>query len=160
MDYLPVTLLVRMEVTRWKFEFETTPSIIGIGVFTILGMAGFFILETRMVFLPVAFLAGVVAGLLSSSHSQTGNNGIVVSLVGFFLIMAFSAAQHVSGIAESRNLSLGDQLFLTFTVILAEAFLAFVTILPLGYIGAMLVGIIRKKWQPAKGPRDFRNLGR
>lgn len=73
-----------MEVTRWKFEFESTPTFIGICVFGVLGILGFFFFNDRIVFLPVAFIAGVVTGLLSSSHTQTGNNGIVVTLVGSF----------------------------------------------------------------------------
>lgn len=149
-----------MHISRWRFEFETTPAIVGISVFAGLAIAGFFILETRMVFFPAAFFAGIVAGILSSSHSQTGNNGIVVSAIGFFLIMVFSATQHVSSIADSRNLSFGDELFLIFGVFLAEAFLFFVTLLPLGYTGAALIGIIRKRRQPADSTRTSRNLER
>ena len=147
-----------MEITHWKFEFETSPSLIGISVYGVSGIVGFFLFGTRVVFLPVAFFAGMVAGILSSSHAHTGNNGIIVSIAGFLLIMLFSASQHVSSLTDSNDLILGDQLFFALAIFLAEAFLSFVTVLPLGYFGAQLIGIIRKKRQPYTEPRNLGNL--
>lgn len=149
-----------MEVTRWGFEFETTPSLVGICVFGLLGIVGFLLVDDRIVFLPVAFLAGVVTGLLSSSHEQTTNNGIVVSVVGSVLIMIFSASQYVSSLTEANDVALGDQVFLGVILFLAEGTLVFAVILPLGYVGALVVGIVRKRRHPGTEPRDLRNLGR
>lgn len=149
-----------MEVARWGFEFETTPSLVGICVFGSLGILGFFVVDDRIVFLPVAFLAGVVTGLLSSSHEQTANNGIVVSVVGSVLIMIFSASQYVSSLTEASDVALGDQVFLGVVLFLAEGILVFAVILPLGYVGALSIEILRKRRQPGTEPRDLRDLGR
>lgn len=130
----------------------------GVLVFVLFGVIGFSVAD-RIVFLPVAFLAGVVNGLLSSSHKQTGNNGIVVTLVGFLLITSFSTSQYVSSLADSRRLVLGDQLFFGVTLFLAEGALIMGIILPIGYMGALVTGVIRKRRQPATAPRDLRNLG-
>lgn len=149
-----------MEISRWKFEFEFTPSLIGVGFFVALGVAGFVGMESRMVFFPAAFLAGVITGLLSRTHAMTGNNSIVVTVVGFALIMAFSASQNVSSMTGFRDMGIGDQLFLGAAFFLAEATFVFALILPLGYGGALLIGVIRKRREPGTEPRNIRNLGR
>lgn len=149
-----------MEVTRWRFEFERTPTVVGSCVFGVLGILGYLYATDRIVFLPVAFVAGVVTGLLSSSHTHTGNNGIVVTVVGFLLVMIFSTSRYVSSLAATNDLTLGDQLFFGIALFLAEGALVAAVLLPLGYGGALLVGIIRKRRRPGTEPRDLRNLGR
>lgn len=149
-----------MEVTRWKFEFESRPTMIGILVYVIFGIVGFFFIDDRIVFLPVAFFAGVVAGLLSNSHQQTGNNGIVVTLVGSFLVMVYSAALHVSSQPDSNDMAIGDQLFYGLVFFLAEGVLVIAILLPLGYIGAIAIGGIRKRRQPETEPRELPDSGR
>lgn len=147
-----------MGARRWKTEFEIIPCLLGLSVFVSLGV--FFGVDDRLVFLPVAFLGGIVTGLLSSSHKHTGNNGFVVTVVGFVLITVFSTSQHVASLTESRGLGLGDQLFFGVALFLVEALLIVVIILPIGYMGALLTGAIRKRRQPGTEHRDLRNLGR
>jgi hypothetical protein len=144
-----------MQIKRWNFEFETGPSITGIFAFAMFGIIGFYVVNDRIVFLPAAFLAGVITGLLSSSHTISTNNGIVTTIVGFFLIIVFSTAQYVSSLAPSSELSSADQLFFGIIFFLAEGMLVFFIVLPVGYGGALVIGKIRKKRHSGPEPRDY-----
>lgn len=149
-----------MEVAGGRFTFEAGPSLVGICVYVGLAVLGFVSLETRMVLFPVAFLAGAVAGLLTSSPTLIGNNGIVVAVVGYLCAMLLSAAQRVSAVTYAREVTSGDAVFLGIVFFVAEATFVGAILFVVGYAGALVVEKLRSRFGPGGSPRDLTRLDR
>lgn len=149
-----------MEVAGGGFTFEVRPSLVGIGLYVGLAVLGFVSLETRMVLFPIALLAGAVTGLLTSSHTLIGNNGIVVAVVGYLCVMLLSAAQRVSALTYARDLTPGDAVFFGIAFFLAEAIFVGGILFITGYAGALIVEKLRTRFEPSGSQRDLSLLDR
>lgn len=149
-----------MEVAGWGFTFEAKPSLVGIGFFVGVGVLGFVLLETRMVLLPIAFLAGVIAGLFTTSRDLIGNNGIVVAVVGYVCVMVLSAAQRVLALAYTMDVTPGDAMFFGIAFFVAEAISVGAILFIFGYAGALTVEKLRTRFEPRESPRDLSRLNR
>ncbi|ELY90606.1 hypothetical protein C483_11116 [Natrialba hulunbeirensis JCM 10989] len=125
------------------FEFDRRPVLWGAIAVVILGFAVNFLLNRPLWLVLVALVGGGVAAARSDFYEVPANNGAVAAVLGTLALIPFLAFARVSwlfGIEGS-----GDTLFLSAVLGLAWVAIVLIVLAPLGYVGGMLVDMIRRR---------------
>ncbi|OIB55543.1 hypothetical protein [Natrialba sp. SSL1] len=125
------------------FEFDRGPVLWGAIAVVILGFTVNFLLNRPLWLVLVALVGGGVAAARSDFYEVPANNGAVAAVLGTLALIPFLAFARVSwlfGIEGS-----GDTLFLSAVLGLAWVAIVLIVLAPLGYVGGMLVDMIRRR---------------
>jgi len=122
------------------FEFDWGPALWATAATILIGLVVNFVLFRPSWIIPGALAAGGVAAARSDYYQPSGNSGAIGVAIGAILvspILAFSRA-FVFG-------SGGDVAFITVVLALGWLTIVAMVMVPMGYLGALLVDYTRKR---------------
>jgi hypothetical protein len=108
----------------------------------LVGLVVNFVLYRPGWLVPGAAVAGGVAAARSGYYQPSGNNGAIGVVIGMLLISPVLAAPRVGLFADTGS---GDVAFLTIALTLGWVAGIAIVVIPVGYLGALVVDYTRKK---------------
>lgn len=123
------------------FEFNWGPALWAAATTVLIGLVVNFLLFRPSWIIPGALIAGGIAAARSDYYQPSGNSGAVGVAIGTIVVAPFLAFTRAFAFGGGG----GDLAFIT--VVLAFGWLTIVAMVmvPMGYLGALLVDYTRKK---------------
>lgn len=132
----------RNETVRPSLEYDRGPVLWAFFVTLIGGLVVNFVLFRPGWLMPIALLAGGVAAARSGFYQPSANSGAIGTLLGVFALTPVLAVTRVIGQFGAGDTT--EVVFMTL-VLVAGWFPLVLTMMILGYVGAALVDLFRRR---------------